>query len=147
MCGALNCPGHVDTFLVWDTVTFLLEHLVALLLHVIDGLALPPVLGPALLLGDGVLDRSLGDPTLPLIGIGAHCVGHLLALPLLNSLEGCPGHLGTHLLGHLAAHGLLGGEHTEERGRVELVRQVHAQGQEERRGENNLHVGRRRRTD
>ena len=88
----------------------------------------------------GVLDWPLGDLTLLLIGVSAHSIGHILALPPLDGVEGGPGHLLAGLLGHLATGGLRGGL-ANEGGRVKLLGEIHSQGQDQGGGENNLHHG------
>ena len=84
-CGALlildgdalllvNSPWHIHTALLRNSVTLVLEHLLALLLRIGGGLTLPLELGPALPLRLCVLSWPLGDLTLPLVGVGAHSV-------------------------------------------------------------------------
>ena len=55
-------------------MTLVLEDLLTLLLHIGGGLTLPLDLGPAVTLGLYVLNWTLGDLTLPLVGIGGHSV-------------------------------------------------------------------------
>ena len=62
----VNSPWHIHTALLRNTVTLVLEHLLALLLRIGGGLTLP--------LGLRVLSWPLGDLTLPLVGVGAHSV-------------------------------------------------------------------------
>ena len=74
---SLNSPWHIHTTLLRNAVTLVLKHLLTLLLHIGGGLTLPLELGPALALGLRVLNRPLGDLTLPLVGVGIHSV-HLV---------------------------------------------------------------------
>ena len=117
---SLDSSRHIHTALLGDAVTLVLKHLLTLILDIIDGLTLPLVLGPALPLKLRVLDWPLRDLTLPLVGVGAHSIGHVQALPPLDGVEGGLGDLLAGLLGHLATGGLRGGL-TNEGGRVELL--------------------------
>ena len=65
-------------------MTLDIEHLLTLLLHISGCLTLPLELGSALPLGLRVLNRSLGDMTLPFVGVGTHSV-HLI----LEAGEAC----------------------------------------------------------
>ena len=67
-------PRHIHTALFRHAVTLVLEDLLALLLHISGGLTLPLDLGPAVTLGLYVLNWTLGDLTLPLVGVGGHSV-------------------------------------------------------------------------
>ena len=135
---SLDSPRHINTALLRNAVALVLEHLLALLLHINGGLTLLLELGPALSLGLSVLNWPLGNLTLPLVSVGAHSIRHILTLPPPDSLVCSLGHLLADLLGHLAAGG---GRLTDEGRRIELQRQVHSQGQEQRGGEDNLHLG------
>ena len=135
---SLDSPRHINTALLRNAVALVLEHLLALLLHINGGLTLLLELGPALPLGLRVLNWPLRDLTLPLVSVGAHSIRHILTLPPPDSLVCSLGHLLADLLGHLAAGG---GRLTDEGRRIELQRQVHSQGQEQRGGENKLHLG------
>ena len=67
-------PWHIHTALLRHAVTLVLEDLLTLLLHIGGGLTLPLDLGPAVTLGLYVLNWTLGDLTLPLVGVGGHSV-------------------------------------------------------------------------
>ena len=67
-------PQHIHTALLRHAVILVLEDLLTLLLHIGGGLTLPLDLGPAVTLGLYVLNWTLGDLTLPLVGIGGHSV-------------------------------------------------------------------------
>ena len=71
---SLKWPRHIHTALLRHAVTLVLEDLLTLLLHIGGGLTLPLDLGPAVTLGLYVLNWTLGDLTLPLVGIGGHSV-------------------------------------------------------------------------
>ena len=65
---------HIHTALLRHAVILVLEDLLTLLLHIGGGLTLPLDLGPAVTLGLYVLNWTLGDLTLPLVGVGGHSV-------------------------------------------------------------------------
>ena len=71
---SLDSPRHIHTALLRHAVTLVLEDLLTLLLHIGGGLTLPLDLGPAVTLGLYVLNWTLGDLTLPLVGVGGHSV-------------------------------------------------------------------------
>merc|ERR1719331_654560 len=102
--GLLNGARNIDTLLLGDVATLLLELLVALLVDVAGLLALAAVLGVALLGDHSLLLGPLGDAALAFRGVGTQLVRHSLALAPLNSVKHSPGHLLTHLLGNLTAH-------------------------------------------
>ena len=102
----LNSSGDADALHLRDAVTLLLELLMTLLLNVVGGVAILLVIQRALLPGDSLLDRFLGNLALALLDIRAQGIGHIATLPPGHSLVGCLRHLLAHLLGHLAAHGL-----------------------------------------
>merc|ERR1719234_1446296 len=104
----LNSPGKVDALHLGDAVAFFLELLAALLLDVVGSLAILLVLKAALLAGDCLLDRPLGDLTLALLDISTHGVSDIMALPPGDGVVHSLGHLLTDFLGDLAAHGLRG---------------------------------------
>ena len=79
----------------------------------------------------------MGNLTHPLVGVGAHSVGHILATSPPDSLVSVLGHLLADLLGHLATRG---SGLADKRRRVKLEGQVHGQGQEQRGSEDNLHL-------
>jgi len=108
MDGLLDSSWQVDAFYLGDRVTFLLEFLLASLLDVIGSLAILLVLKAALLAGDSLLDRLLGDLALALLDISTHGVGDIMALPPGDGVIHGLGHLLTDLLGDLAANGLRG---------------------------------------
>ena len=139
MNSSLHSPRHIHAALLGDAVALVLKDLLTLLLDIVDSLTLPLVLGPALPLKLGVLNWPLGDLTFPLVGVGAHGVGDILALPPLDGVEGGPGHLLAGLLGHLATGGLRGSL-TYEGWWVELLREVHSQGQDQGSCEDILHL-------
>ena len=102
--GLLDGPGDIDALDLGDVVAFLLELLLASLLYVIGSLAVLTVLEAALLTGDRLLDRSLGDLTLPLLDISADGVGDIMAFPPGDGVVDSLWHLFAHLLWDLAAH-------------------------------------------
>merc|ERR1719383_972863 len=108
MDGLLNSPGKVDALHLGDRVAFLLELLLTSLLDVIGSLAILLVLEAALLAGDSLLDRFLGDLALALLDISTHGVGDIMALPPGDGVIHGLGNLFAELLGDLAAHGLRG---------------------------------------
>ena len=61
MYGLLDSPGQIDALDLRDGMAFLLKLLAALLLDVIGSLAILLVLEAALLTGDSLLDRFLGE--------------------------------------------------------------------------------------
>ena len=103
--GLLDGPGDVDALDLGNIVALLLEFLLASLLDVISSLAVLAVLEAALLAGDGLLNRPLGDLALPLLDISAHGVGDVVALPPGDGVVDGLGHLLTDLLRDLAADG------------------------------------------
>ena len=100
----LDSPGDIDTLHLRDVVTLLLVLLLAALLDVIGSLTVLAVLEAALLTGDRLLDRSLGDLTLPLLDISADGVGDIMAFPPGDGVVDSLWHLFAHLLWDLAAH-------------------------------------------
>merc|ERR1719480_150312 len=108
MNGLLDSPGKIDALHLGDRVAFLLELLLAFLLNVIGGLAILLVLKAALLAGDSLLDRPLGDLALTFLDISTDGVGNIMALPPGDGVIHSLGHLLADLLGDLAAHGLRG---------------------------------------
>ena len=52
MNSSLDSSGHIHTALLGDAVTLVLKHLLTLILDIIDGLALPLVLGAGMLEDD-----------------------------------------------------------------------------------------------
>ena len=104
MDSLLDSPGDIDTLHLGDVVTLLLVLLLAALLDVIGSLTVLAVLEAALLTGDRLLDRSLGDLTLPLLDISADCVGDIMTLPSGDGVVDSLGNLFANLLGDLTAH-------------------------------------------
>ena len=104
MNSLLDSPGDIDTLHLGDVVALLLVLLLAALLDVIGSLTVLAVLEAALLTGDRLLDRSLGDLTLPLLDISADGVGDIMAFPPGDGVVDSLWHLFAHLLRDLAAH-------------------------------------------
>jgi len=103
--GLLDSPGDADALHLGDVVTFFLILLLASLLNVISSLTVLAVLEAALLTGDGLLHRPLGDLALALLDISADGVGYVMALPSGDGVVDGLGHLLTDLLRDLAADG------------------------------------------
>ena len=103
--GLLDSPGDADALHLGDVVAFFLILLLASLLDVVGSLTVLAVLEAALLAGDGLLDRPLGDLALPLLDISADGVGDVVALPPGDGVVDGLGHLLTDLLRDLAADG------------------------------------------
>ena len=102
--GLLDSPGYADALHLGDVVAFFLILLLASLLNVIGSLTVLAVLEATLLARDGLLDRSLGDLTLPLLDISADGVGDIMAFPPGDGVVDSLWHLFAHLLWDLAAH-------------------------------------------
>ena len=105
MDGLLYGPGDINALHLGNVVALLLELLLAPLLNVIGSLAVLAVLEAALLTGDRLLDRALGDLALPLLDVSADGVGDVVALPPGDGVVDGFGNLLTDLLGDLAADG------------------------------------------
>ena len=78
--------------------------LTTLLLDVVGSLAILLVLEAALLAGDSLLDRFLGDLTFPLLDISTDGVGDIMAFPPGDGVIHSLGDLLTDFLGDLAAN-------------------------------------------
>ena len=133
MNSLLDSPGDIDTLHLGDVVTLLLVLLLAALLDVIGSLTVLAVLEAALLTGDRLLDRSLGDLTLPLLDISADGVGDIMAFPPGDGVVDSLWHLFAHLLRDLAAHGL------PDHGRSVALERHLSQGQNKSGDEDDLH--------
>ena len=133
----LDGPGDIDALDLGDVVAFLLELLLASLLYVIGSLAVLTVLEAALLTGDRLLDRSLGDLALTLLDISADGISDIMTLPPGDGVIHGLGNLLADLLGDLAAHWLRGSCPDHGRG-VSLEGDLE-ESQEKCRGENCLH--------
>ena len=105
MDGLLDRSGQVDALDLRNVVALLSKLLATLLLDVIGSLAVLAVLEAALLTGDGLLHRPLGDLALALLDISADGVGYVMALPSGDGVVDGLGHLLTDLLRDLAADG------------------------------------------
>ena len=103
--GLLDSPGDADALHLGDVVAFFLILLLASLFDVVGSLAVLAVLEAALLAGDRLLDRALGDLALPLLDVSADGVGDVVALPPGDGVVDGFGNLLTDLLGDLAADG------------------------------------------
>merc|ERR1719360_70729 len=139
MNGLLDSPGKVDTLHLRNRVAFLLELLLTFLLNVIGSLAILLILKAALLTGDSLLDRLLGDLALALLDISTHGVGDIMALPPGDGVIHGLGHLLTNLLGDLAAHWLR--RSCPDHGRGVTLEGDFKESQEKSGCENSLHLG------
>ena len=102
----LDSAGKIDALHLWDCVTLLSELLATFLLDVISSLAILLVLEAALLAGDSLLNRLLGDPTFLFLNIGTDSISDIMALPPGHRVVDSLRNLLTNLLGDLAAYGL-----------------------------------------
>ena len=127
--GLLDSPGDADALHLGDVVAFFLILLLAPFLDVIGSLAVLAVLEAALLTGDGLLHRPLGDLALTLLDFSADGVGDVMALPSSDGVVNGLGHLLTDLLRDLTADGRS----------ITLERDL-SQGQEKRGDDDDLHV-------
>ena len=139
MDGLLDSPRKADALDLRDGMAFLLKLLAALLLNVIGSLAILLVLEAALLAGDSLLDRLLGDLTFPLLDISTDSVGDIMALPPGDGVVDGLGNLLTDLLGDLAAHGLRGS--CPDHGRGVTLEGDFEESQKKGGCENSLHLG------
>ena len=133
MNSLLDSPGDIDTLHLGDVVTLLLVLLLAALLDVIGSLTVLAVLEAALLTGDRLLDRSLGDLALTLLDISADGISDIMTLPPGDGVVDGLGNLLTHLLRDLAAHGL------PDHGRSVTLERHLSQGQNKSGDEDDLH--------